>query len=281
MRINSLAVKNYKSLRAIFFAPSDVTVVIGANAAGKSNLADCIDFIAEVYRHGLEVAIARKGGYENIAFRKVRRSKKPITIEVSCELDWRDVHTTRKQQRKSPSHDKFRVDHSYSFVARGYSIKAPFGVVNERVTISGWVDGGWQVLSELIRELDNIDIRTEHAPQEFRGRVTQEFYDDPYDLEEMNLFLLRSEGVGNTELIVSALGRFVPVLRGFVRRMEGVRVFQLSPTKSREHGVPTPRPELSRAGDNLPAVIELMKKTNKEDLVGGDERNARDNTWLD
>ncbi len=70
MQITQLSINNYKSLRAIQIAPAELNVIVGANAAGKSNFADCLDFISEVYRHGLEVAVARKGGYENIAYRR-------------------------------------------------------------------------------------------------------------------------------------------------------------------------------------------------------------------
>ena len=76
MRILNLSIKNYKSLRNIQLQPGPLTVVIGANASGKSNLADFFDFLSDLYRHGLAVAVARKGGYENIAFRKVRRSRR-------------------------------------------------------------------------------------------------------------------------------------------------------------------------------------------------------------
>ena len=82
MRITQLKVQNYKSLRSITLEPSGLTVLVGANGSGKSNLADCLDFISEVYRHGLEVAVARKGGYENIAHRKQRRSKGAVGVAL-------------------------------------------------------------------------------------------------------------------------------------------------------------------------------------------------------
>lgn len=89
MRILKFSIENYKSLRSISVEPQDLTVLVGANASGKSNLADCIDFVSEVYRHDLEVAIARKGGYENIAHRKQRRSKGAISVEMTILFDIR------------------------------------------------------------------------------------------------------------------------------------------------------------------------------------------------
>jgi len=62
MRVRELEIRNYKSLRHVRLRPEDFGVLVGANAAGKSNLTDCLEFISEVYRHGLELAVARRGG---------------------------------------------------------------------------------------------------------------------------------------------------------------------------------------------------------------------------
>src|SRR5205814_415292 len=101
MRITQLKISNYKSLRSVEFAPPPLSVVVGANAAGKSNLADCFDFIADVYRHGLETAVQRKGGYENIAFRRQRRSRQPIEIRLSVELSDEEVWRSMELEETS------------------------------------------------------------------------------------------------------------------------------------------------------------------------------------
>src|ERR687896_72822 len=87
MRITRFSIQNYKSLKTLAILPGDLTVLVGANASGKSNFADCLDFISDVYRHGLELAVGRKGGYENIAFRRMRRSKSPITVDLCVQIE--------------------------------------------------------------------------------------------------------------------------------------------------------------------------------------------------
>lgn len=83
MKLNYISIANYKSLRHVEFAHEGLSTLIGPNAAGKSTFADAIDFVSLVYRHGIEHAIAMKGGYENIAFRRQRRSKSAIMFEIS------------------------------------------------------------------------------------------------------------------------------------------------------------------------------------------------------
>src|SRR5689334_2762169 len=122
MYIRYLGVQNYKSLRGIRLSPGELNVIVGANAAGKTNLADAIDFVSEVYRHGLEVAVARKGGYENIAHRRMRRSKGAIEIDLTVELSsdaLREGMYLFAGERRPPD---MRVRHRFSFLARGSSI---------------------------------------------------------------------------------------------------------------------------------------------------------------
>src|ERR1051326_80247 len=135
MLISRISIENYKSIRELTLEPQELTVLIGANAAGKSNLAECFDFVSEVYRHGLEVAVARKGGYENIAHRKASRSKASVSIQLIAEYspskDWlpRDLasHLVKRT---------IRVEHSFSFFAKGASIRAEFEVERELFILS-------------------------------------------------------------------------------------------------------------------------------------------------
>ncbi len=66
MKITRLQIENYKSLKSIDFAPADFSVLVGPNGSGKSNFVDALDFLAKIYSHDLELAVAMKGGYENI-----------------------------------------------------------------------------------------------------------------------------------------------------------------------------------------------------------------------
>lgn len=62
MKINEIAIRGYRSLYDIRVRPGDLTVLTGPNNSGKTNFAEAIDFLAEAFRLGLEVAINRKGG---------------------------------------------------------------------------------------------------------------------------------------------------------------------------------------------------------------------------
>src|SRR5687767_6301509 len=88
MRYQAFEIQNYKSLKKVSISLDKFSVFVGANASGKTNLSEALDFVGEVYRLGLESAVARKGGYENIAFRRGRRARAPIKFRITVEVPY-------------------------------------------------------------------------------------------------------------------------------------------------------------------------------------------------
>src|SRR5680860_883860 len=88
MQIEQIGIGSFRSLYSVSLSPRHFTVLVGANNAGKTNVAEAIDFLSDVHRHGLELAVSRKGGFDNVAQRRMRRTKKPLSfsVEVSASL---------------------------------------------------------------------------------------------------------------------------------------------------------------------------------------------------
>jgi predicted ATPase len=271
MQITQLKVQNYKSLRSITLEPSDLTVLVGANGSGKSNLADCIDFISEIYNHGLEMAVARKGGYDNIAHHKKQRSRRAVSVDVTSVYEWR---YPMPRQAKPLFHVKCR--HQFDFVTKGSSIRAEFRVIRERLDVSIMIDNKWVDLIHVERRaVDKYDAR---RPDKFTMRLAPNelletlFPKQSPELREVYLGYQAIKAIAaerqvlpSTELLMTTVGMPRGVFLGFAQAMRRIKVFQLSPTSSRQFGVPTPNPELDRTGANLPAVIDLIQKRFEED----------------
>jgi predicted ATPase len=85
---------------------------------------------------------------------------------------------------------------------------------------------------------------------------------DQWLLDDTDVSLLKEKsGVFSPiDLLISYVEQFVWGVNRFIQIMGSIRVFQINPSKSRELGVPTPRPELDRFGSNLPAVVDRMRK---------------------
>lgn len=261
MVISHLAIDNYKSLKAVEFAPEMFGVVIGPNGAGKSNFVDCLDFISEIYRHGLELAVARRGGFENVAHRRKRRSKSAVGFSLVVEFDVQ-ARAGLLGGRRQAREQRVRAGHRFSIRASGESLRAPFKVLQETLQLDVRVRESWKTLLVLERDGDTVQVRPngghlpglelDLAPEELRHDVL-----GPYAAEFLTRGELRPEP---TELLAMELRGVIRPLRELQFALGNLRIFQLRPNSSREFGVPTPGAELARAGENLPAVVDLMQR---------------------
>ncbi len=222
MRLKRLEIRNYKSLRNVVIEPTPLTVLVGPNAAGKSNFADALDFLGEVYRSGLEGAVAKKGGYENICYRHAKRSSAPIRFRVKLHLD------------------RFLFDHAFEIRATSRSLGSPFRISFEE--FSAYFLSDQELVLHLLRSED-----------EFRLEGPQVNYAE-------GSYLKNFRGLcTDSELAAPLTGAFFSV-NLLLAEIKSLRLFQLSPSRCRQAGVPTPNPDLDRFGANLPAVIDFLKK---------------------
>lgn len=64
--INSIEIKNFRSIQECTVKLKPLTVIVGANSTGKSNLIKGIDFISDIAQFGLVDAIYNRGGFNEI-----------------------------------------------------------------------------------------------------------------------------------------------------------------------------------------------------------------------
>jgi predicted ATPase len=277
MRIEAIRVRTYKSLYDLTLHPSKFTVLAGPNSAGKSNIVDAIGFVADVHRFGLDLAVQAKGGFENIAHRRIRRSKNPICFEITAILSSREVGTAlMRVMRGSPgrtasniSHNPVLISYCFSLRSPSESVTASFHVKEEHLIMRelgvnpepeqlrlDW-DGGGQDLVRVHRQGATIEVE---SLADERGRSVNSFA-YPFALEGFREFLT-TEAV-KPGLILTAL-RFNPLISYYTERMGRVRVYQINALEARRPGVPTAVADLERHGANLPTVISYMQRTSPQ-----------------
>ena len=70
MKIESLAIKNYRCLRDIALEKlARMTVLVGANGSGKSSLFDVFSFLKDSLTQNVASAVARRGGFHELVTR--------------------------------------------------------------------------------------------------------------------------------------------------------------------------------------------------------------------
>lgn len=87
--INKLHVSNFKSLQDFDLILGSLTMLIGANEAGKSNILDALALLKDLFRSSLMPNIAgdpidARGGYKDVVWRG--EDRKAITLSVEGQL---------------------------------------------------------------------------------------------------------------------------------------------------------------------------------------------------
>ncbi|MFM9451713.1 AAA family ATPase [Streptomyces europaeiscabiei] len=80
--------RNFRTLTDTKLPLGPLTVMVGPNAAGKSNVLHALEFLGDVTREGIEPALEERGGFDALAFRGGRSPMSKITIGV--EGIWSD-----------------------------------------------------------------------------------------------------------------------------------------------------------------------------------------------
>jgi predicted ATPase len=86
MPIKRIHIENFKSFSAIDVELSRFCVVIGSNAAGKSNFISAFKFLRDIARHGVVNAIAMQGGADYLRNAKIG-NERDLVVQVVYEPD--------------------------------------------------------------------------------------------------------------------------------------------------------------------------------------------------
>ena len=244
--IRRLTIRNYKSLRNVGLEDvPNFAVVVGANASGKSNFADALDFLSLVFRGGLAYAVRTKGGYENICFRRKRRSKAAIEFSITAVIDPRAIGIRRRRSTRT-----LWYHYDFAFRATRETIAADYRVTNETLSI-----GLQEEIAPIVSVTRGPPLKIDATQQGVKI----------LDLPSMDFVerYLADARVPEDELFFSSAygGIFIHELS---QLLEGCRVYQISPHMARETGVPERSPELGRHGENLPAAVDYIRRNHPQ-----------------
>ncbi len=243
--IRSISISNYKSIRNITLKNiPNLAIFVGANASGKSNFIDSLEFLSMVFREGLVSAVRAKGGYENICFRRAKRAKGGLTFNLEAFA---------KRGRTT-----YLYEYYFSFRARRQAILAEYEVTKEALTVS-------------IHKKDNQDVKLLHISRVGNEvPIVDKSSREADDMRMVPVSIIRDfvkrAPVPADELLVTRMLIDLPPFDLIRDLMSSCRVFQISPHVARETGIPERSPELGRHGENLPAAIEYLKRSEPKEF---------------
>jgi predicted ATPase len=235
--LTRLYIDNFKSLKNVEFDIPDLGFFCGPNGSGKTNLAEAFDFLSKVFRSGLSFAVAEKGGFYNICFRRQRRSRSSISFRI---------HGKTRVRFPVESEVSYRI--SFSLQTRSETIRSEYYVDSESYDYEIKTSTGISTL-RILRKSDTYDyILSENF--DARLKLSISWIDEVSQMKEI---LRPSE----TELMArggAGLIPFPPSIFG----LQNVRVFRVSPRFASLAGAPSVSGELGKYGENLPSALDYL-----------------------
>lgn len=82
-KLGRIHVTGFASLRDVTLElPTDVTVIIGANGSGKSNLVGALELISQVWEANLQDTVLKRGGFDRLVHKTPRAEDQPEAIRL-------------------------------------------------------------------------------------------------------------------------------------------------------------------------------------------------------
>ncbi len=85
LRVVEVRAKNFRSIEDETVHLSNLSILVGTNASGKSNFLDILNFLGQSLRDGLTLALDRRGGFNRIS-RKIGGRSRPYDVTCGVKL---------------------------------------------------------------------------------------------------------------------------------------------------------------------------------------------------
>jgi predicted ATPase len=87
MPLSAVSIRGYRSINQIRFPVGPLTVFVGENGVGKTNLYRAVRLLREAARGTITRAIAEEGGISSVMWAGTRRKREPVRLAFAAEFD--------------------------------------------------------------------------------------------------------------------------------------------------------------------------------------------------
>ena len=133
MPIQKVPVENFKSFSELDIRLSKFNVVIGSNAAGKSNFISIFRFLHDIASSGVVNAIAMQGGSDYLRNAKIGTSRDPV-IRIGYTPD-SPMDVVENKKAGPPFLGMRACESTYEFILRFTGRQDDFIIVKDRLVI--------------------------------------------------------------------------------------------------------------------------------------------------
>jgi predicted ATPase len=231
MFLKSASIRHYKSLEDVQIEFSNpITVIVGPNAVGKSNVVDCLRFVRDTVVTDLDHAIAKRAG-----IKRIRQYSKSRPFNISIKFDF-----------IQPLNEAPETHASYEFALQSlkdgnYTVDSEKAICFKEGEVS--TDGNWEAVL-----FDEGFDRTKNKVQ--KPNIPR------YGSTEFNSFAPQDQLIlGSEKFHING-----EPLADFIKNW---RYSAIYPNTLRQPSSPDRDDILTEEGSNWASVVKSMKRTTK------------------
>ncbi|MGB7789073.1 AAA family ATPase [Methanoregula sp.] len=254
MPIQRVHVENFKSFSEFDVDLSQFNIVIGSNAAGKSNFIAVFRFLRDIATLGIVNAIALQGGAEYIRNTKIGTDR-DLIVKVTYLPDPTVFAETGREDSRPP--DMKNCESSYEFALRFTGDGDEFVITKDQLVIVCDVtacehrDGNVAGTTPVGR--GEIIVSSVNGEIAYEVRIPHGCTLRPDEI--IPAFFLNKRLPEKTLLLETMYGSPLPHLEKFFDR---IAVYDLDPKLPKKGAVITGRRELEENGSNLALVVKKL-----------------------
>ena len=251
MKVKYIKVENFKSFSDEHIEFENFTVILGANASGKSNVISLFRFISNIISSGIDDAISLMGGIEYSVNTSIGKEK-PIKIEFLLDVpEKKYVRVLKKEQGLQIKEMLYSFEILPNKRGSGYRIIKDYCKLNYDVVQVDRIKRELEIVDELSVEfsLDKNKVSSKISSNEGNEKTIQK----EFGLGILSRIINEDKG----ELILNKIDFFMPP------SFKSIKIYDFDPKLIKKTCSFTSIKSLEEDGSNLANVLQGILKTQK------------------
>lgn len=271
MIIRKLIVSNFRSIDHAEIDFSPLSIIVGANASGKSNLINVFRFIRDIITEGIDNAIALQGG---TTYLSNVRSPKGAPIDISFDLDLSDEKWYYRISNNKKYTKRIKTI-SYSFSILPHKKGNGYRIGEDHLSLTS----DFYLLDSTVSEKDRIKPSNIGYTEDYHKKSVSSSYqyhssaDIIKDQEIQKLLshdfaskmFLQFANADKKELMLNRISLLLPPI---FSDSSFIRIFDFDPKELKKASSMASIKTLSENGSNLASVLhEIIRKKDKKEKL--------------